>query len=276
MKKEYFGLVLTASIIILSILLVGCQSGVSQEQYEGIANQLVAAKGQISKLQDETNSLQSETEVVGAELQTAMGKVAALEGQVNGLKEQYELVGATRAETAEKIVSYYHQTHVYSAYDLYVCGDMASDVWNMLKAQAINALIVVGNTDTAIGDILQSNHGWVLAEVAPGEYLALETTAGYTVPASQNALYYQGWYFNSPGDLKTYNRLFDEYNVRVDMRNQLAAEANEVREEHNRATSQAEVDKLEAVHDKLAELIEAQEAEMNSIHAEIDKLATRL
>ena len=38
----------------------------------------------------------------------------------------------------------------------------------MLKTQGINALMVVGDINTPITDITQSNHAWVLAEVSPG------------------------------------------------------------------------------------------------------------
>jgi hypothetical protein len=275
MKKRVLSALLVC-VCLLSIVLVGCQQGgVAQELYDQLGEQLNKAKEQLSeqrdensKLQDKINDVQSEKMVLETELQEARA-------EINELQNQNELTGATPAETAEKIVKYYHDTHVYSTYDLFICSDMASEVWNMLKAQGINARIVIGNVDAAIGDILLSNHAWVLAEVAPGEYLALETTGGFVVPESQNALYYRGWYFDSPAKLKSNNQLVREYNIRVGIRNQIAAEANKVIEEHNKATSQSEVDKLEAVHSKLLELIEAQEAELNRIKAEIDSLATR-
>jgi hypothetical protein len=165
---------------------------------------------------------------------------------------------------------------VYSTYDLFVCSDMASEVRNMLKAQGINAVIVVGDIDKAVPDIIQSDHAWVLAEVASGEYLALETTGGFAVPESKNTLYYQGWFFDSPKELKSHNELIREYNVRVEIRNHLAAEANEVRDEYNLATKQSTADRLKAVHDKLKELIEVHEAELNKISAELRGLATEL
>src|SRR5208337_4944295 len=82
---------------------------------------------------------------------------------------------------ANVIVANYHETHTYSLTDLYVCGDMASDVWDMLKTQGINAKLNVGRVDQDISDIKDANHVWVLAEVAPNSYLALEATGGYSV-----------------------------------------------------------------------------------------------
>jgi len=268
-------LILTTVVFLISFLLTGCQGGVAPEDYDLMAAKLQTALSKIAEMQGQVNDMEAEKEALNAELQVAKAKVAELRGQVGGLKEQYELVGATTAETAEKIVRYYHETHEYSTSDLFICSDMASEVWNMLKAQGISAIIVVGNKDTAIGDILLSNHAWVLAEVAPGEYLALETTAGRVVTESENALYYRGWTFDSPADLKANNQLVRAYNIRVGIRNQIVAEDREVVAEYNQATNQSTADKLEAVHKKLIELIEAQEAEMNKIKAEIDSLATK-
>jgi len=276
-------LALITAVFLLSFLLAGCGGGgIAQEVYDRATAQLEDAQEKITEaqtkfteVQDKLNDLEAQGAAAAAELKTAQAKVAELQAQVSGLKEQYELVGATPAETAEKIVRNYYETHEYSTTDLFVCSDMAAEVWNMLKAQGIKAVMVVGNKDAAIGDIIQSNHAWVLAEVAPGEQLALETTGGFAVPKSENPLYYRGWSFDSPRELKSYNQLFREYNVRVGIHNEIVDEVNEVRDEHNQATNQSTADKLEAVHNKLIELMEAQEAEMNSIKAEINSLATR-
>jgi len=287
MKK--LTLVIITVVILVSFLLVGCGGGISQELYEGVVDQLTKAKEQVAKLQDEAKEFQDEAkafqeeaqtwqkekEDFAAEIKEAQAKVTQLEAQFSGLKEQYELVGATPAETAEKIVRYYHETHVYSAYDLFVCSDMASEVWNMLKAQGIDAVIMVGNKDKIITDILQSNHAWVLADVAPGEKLALETTAGQVVQKSENALYYRGWSFKSPRELKSHNELVREYNLRVGIHNEIVNEANDVLDEYNQATNQTTADKLEAVYEKLTELVKAQEAEMEEVKAEINSLATK-
>ncbi len=276
MKKKLL-LALITSIFILSITLVGCQTtGITQVQYDQLAAQLTDAQAKLSKAQNDLTKLQSEKAAVDAELQKAQAKINELQGQVGGLKEQATLTGATPAETAAKIVKNYIETHVYSTIDYFICSDMASEVWNMLKAQGIKAVIVVGNKDTAISNILQSDHAWVLAEVNPGEYLALEATGGYVVPRSKNALYYRGWSFDSPVALKSHNELVREYNTRVGIRNQIAAEDNKVIEENNKATDPATAERLEAVHNKLVELIQQQEAALNNVMSEINKLATPL
>jgi predicted nucleic acid-binding Zn-ribbon protein len=281
MRNHKLALVLASVVILFSILPAGCE-GITGEQNTGVDDQLIAAKEQITALQNEAQKLKAEKAAVAAQLQTAQDKIAGmeeqisgLESQVSGLKEQYELVGATKTETAENIVRYYHETHVYSSYDLFVCSDMASEVWNMLKAQGIDADIIVGNKDKVITDVLQSNHAWVRAEVAPGEYLALEATEGTAVPKSENALYYRGWSFDSPKELKRHNELVQEYNVMVDVINLTSDKAQEVAAELNKATNQTEAGKLKAVYDELMELINAQEAKMKDIRTELNSLATR-
>jgi hypothetical protein len=103
---------------------------------------------------------------------------------------------------ANEIVSDYHKTHIYTLNDMYVCVDMASDIWDMLKAQGINAKINVGNVDKDITDIRDADHAWVLAEISPGSYLALEATGGYSVQKTDNPRYYYGWSYDNPKELK--------------------------------------------------------------------------
>ncbi|MFC1914038.1 hypothetical protein ACFLXF_02055 [Chloroflexota bacterium] len=273
--NNYKLILIAIMAVLLTGLLVGC-GGVPVEQYDGVAAQLREAQKQNVELQSEINQLEAQSKNLEAELEASKAQAGQLQSQISGLKEEYELVGKTQAETAEKIVKYYHETHVYSTYDLFVCSDMASEVWNMLKAQGINAIIVVGDIDMTVSDIILCDHAWVLAEVAPGEYLALEATGGYVVPESKNPLYYRGWFFDSPSGLKSHNELVREYNVRVEIRNNINDEANEVAKEYNQATSPQVADRLKAVFDKLVELREAQEAELSKINAELKGLATEL
>lgn len=134
-------------------------------------------------------------------------------------QEEYELVGETPTDTAINIVKRYHETHIYSKHDFFVCSDMALDVWNMLKAQGINSLIQIGNVKTRAKDITETDHAWVLAETSPGHYLALETTGGYAV--RDNPLYYEGWSFDNPREYKRFVELKQEYDIRVSIIKQL-------------------------------------------------------
>ncbi len=189
--KSKVVLILTITLVLLSCLFVGC--GVSQEVYEKVNTQLRASQAQVAELQSE----------------------------IRDLKERYEIVCETPTETAENIVKCYHENHIYSKYDLFVCSDMVLDVWDMLKAQGIDALIHIGNVETGAKEITEANHAWVLAEVSPGYYLALETTGGYAVWEKDNSLYYQGWSFDNPREYKRFVELKYEYNIRVSIIKQL-------------------------------------------------------
>jgi len=183
--KSKFVLILTIIAVLLSCLFAGC--GISQEEYDRVSAQLTASQAQVFELQNE----------------------------IRELKEQYEIIGETPAETAENIVKRYHETHIYSKHDFFVCSDMALDVWNMLKAQEIDALIQIGNVKTSAKDITDVDHAWVLAETSPGHYLALETTGGYVIYKDDNELYYRGWSFDNPREYKRFVELKQEYNTRI-------------------------------------------------------------
>ncbi len=173
----------------LSCILVGCTGGIPQEQYDNVKTQLENSQKQVTLLQSD----------------------------IKELKQKYEIIGETPDKTAENIVKRYHETHIYAKYDFFVCADMALDVWDMCKAQGINAVIKVGNVETEAKNITEANHAWVLAETTPGKYLALETTGGYAVWGSDNLLYYQGWSFDNPREYKRWVELKQEYNIRVQL-----------------------------------------------------------
>jgi hypothetical protein len=110
----------------------------------------------------------------------------------------------------KKIVEDYHKTHTYSKEDMFVCADMAIDVWNMVETQGIHAIIKAGAVDKDITELRNVNHAWVMAEVAPDEWIALETTGGFLVCPVQplclknNTRYYSGWNYASPKEFKEY------------------------------------------------------------------------
>jgi len=191
--------------VFLLSLLTSC--GISQEEYGRLNTELEASQEQITELQEELNASQAQ--------------VTELQRDVTELRGEYELVGETPADTAENIVKRYYETHIYSTYDFFVCADMSLDVWNMLKAHGIDALIQIGNVERAAEDMVDSNHAWVLAEISPSNYLALETTSGKAVTEEENPLYYKGWSFDNPREYKEFEELKQKYNVRVSIVNQL-------------------------------------------------------
>lgn len=192
------------------------------EEKNSLTGQLEGMQSDLANAQAEFRALQVEYDRVNAQFRDSEAQVTELQSEIRELKERYEIVGETPTETVENIVERYHETHIYSEYDFFVCSDMALDVWDMLKAQGIDALIQIGNVQTRAEDITKANHAWVLAEVSPGYYLALETTGGYAVWRTDNPLYYEGWPFDNPREYKRFVELRYEYNIRVNLIEQLA------------------------------------------------------
>jgi hypothetical protein len=273
MKKK-IALVFVTILLLLTAVLTGCSSGsgITQAQLDEVNAQKAAVQTQLDKAQTDLASAQTEKI---AEVNTLNTQVKDLTKQIADLKAQYEWVGLTPAQTVEKLVQNYTATHTYSTTDMFICGDMSSEVWNMCKAQGITSVIAIGDPNSAITNILQSNHAWVLADIGGGQKLALETTAGIVMTQAEHPLYYHGWYFSSPTDLKANNDLIKEYNVRVGFRNMLVSEVNSAMALYNNSDNQADADKYMVLYTKLQQLKTDQETILNQLKAQIDSLATR-
>jgi uncharacterized Zn finger protein (UPF0148 family) len=176
---------------------------------------------------------------------------------------------------ANEIVANYHKTHTYSLNDMYVCGDMASDIWDMLKAQGINAKINVGNVDKDITKIGDANHAWVLAEVAPNQYLALEATGGFSVPQTENPRYYYGWTFYNPKQLKNYMQLSRQYNDAAEKYNAASNDYNAIVSQYNNAGVLTKVSLKSQLDDKKL-LLQQRTQDLNQISQQISALLSSL
>jgi hypothetical protein len=230
MKKKILLALLTA-LLLLTVVLSGCggSGGVPQADYDKVTAQLkdvqaqlADAQSKLTKAQADLAALQTVKPAADTDLKAAQAQVAALQKQVSDLKAKYEYTGLTTEQKVVQLIKNYYDAHNYME-DIYDCNDMSGDIWNMLKKQGINSLLAVGNIDMPITDIAQSNHAWVLAEITPGTYLALETTLGTTVARKDNGGYYRGWSFKTPADVIKYQEIFAQYNILVDYRNTLAA-----------------------------------------------------
>jgi len=140
---------------------------------------------------------------------------------------------SARAQLLSQIVSDYHRDHTYRKDDSFVCGDMASDVWNIVQTKGISAKIMIGNVERDVTSPRDYNHAWVLAELSAEESLALEATGGYVVRYEENARYYSGHAFSTPRQLKEYSSLAQQsnaanlkYNNAVDDYNQMVGQYN--------------------------------------------------
>ncbi|MBN1693402.1 MAG: hypothetical protein JW845_07605 [Dehalococcoidales bacterium] len=274
MKKKIF-IALAAVVVLFSIVFTGCSGGVSQGKYDQIVDQLADAESQLTQAQNSLAALQAEKDDLDALYQDTITQLSGVTQQLNELQAQYEFIGLTDAEIAEQIVINYEASHLYER-DVYDCNNMASDVWNMLKAQGIDAVIVVGSVEYIITDIVQSDHAWVLAEVAPGEFLALDATIGHAFTPETGSRYFRGWSFANPADLKINDDLRTEYNAHVVFRNLLNNEANIAAGLYSNSTTQAEADKWLSLYDKLKELKDDQEALAINLMSQILALATEL
>jgi hypothetical protein len=227
LTKEILALMSKSSVFLISVvtaalffsLLTGCVT--SPAGSGETSAELEAARKQIDELEDKLGDSQA--------------KVTALQQQIMELGAEIGLTGDTPDETARNIVKHYHDIHTYSKADLFVCADMAMDVWNMLQAQGIDAVIQIGNVEKAVTDMQESSHAWVVAEVAPGEFLALETTNGQAVSRAENPLYYAGWSFDNPQEYKRFEELKYEHNIRVSVYNSMVEETEGAYQEYQAA-----------------------------------------
>ena len=113
-----------------------------------------------------------------------------------------------KIKVVEEIARDYHKSHTYSEQDLFVCADMVVDVWNLLKSRGINAKIRAGNMEKDDLDLREVNHAWVIAEVEPFTWLAVETTTGEVVYKDEEDKYYgKAFDFNSPKEFKKFIEL---------------------------------------------------------------------
>ncbi|MFC2070240.1 hypothetical protein ACFLTB_03590 [Chloroflexota bacterium] len=217
MLKDRIILISIISVALVVSLFMGCGAAPAGSDNA----ELEAAREQIEELENQ--------------LSDAQAKIATLQQQILDLGAESELAGDTPEETAKNIIEQYHETHTYSRTDLFVCADMAMGVWNMLQAQGIDAVIQIGDIQKAVVNMQDSGHAWVLAEVAPGQNLALETTNGQVVTRSENPLYYAGWSFDNPAEYKRFEELKYEHNIRVEVYNSLVEDNNQVVSDYNAA-----------------------------------------
>ena len=127
-----------------------------------------------------------------------------------------ELNEASKVEKVESIAQDYYRTHTYIDDDIFDCDNMAQDVWNILRTEGINSKIVVGNVnETGNLTIENCDHVWLLAEVSPNEWIAVETTNGEVVYKEDNENYYEGFLFSNPKNYREFIKLYGDYNYQL-------------------------------------------------------------
>ena len=144
------------------------------------------------------------------------------------LKEQ-------KINICKEVAQQYYKTHTYVQNNVFDCDNMACDIWNMLKTKGINAEIVVGNIDLDEYDMEDWNHAWILAEVAPDTWLAIECTGGHIVYRDDNPRYYSGHFFSNPKSLRDFNQLYRDYQIQLNEYNNAVDFYNALVNEYNNA-----------------------------------------
>ncbi|MGC8660194.1 MAG: hypothetical protein ACP5U1_14105 [Desulfomonilaceae bacterium] len=138
-----------------------------------------------------------------------------------------------RIRLVDSIVKDYARSHTYSKKDLFVCVDMAVDLWNRLQTQGVKTIIKAGSVskdmswlkNDARSFLREMDHVWLLFEVENGKYLPLETTGGFIVfsDAPNSDRYFVGPEFDTPRQFKRFmearNRFFTVCEQAERMRN---------------------------------------------------------
>jgi hypothetical protein len=92
-----------------------------------------------------------------------------------------------------------------------------------------------------INSMLKANHAWVMAQVAPTNWLALETTGGFVVQSADNPNYYWGRSFASPKEFKEYSALRQELNEAISKREKATDHYNEMVTQYNGADGYSKI-----------------------------------
>ena len=140
-----------------------------------------------------------------------------------------------KIKICEEVAQQYYETHTYIQNDVFDCDNMACDVWNILKTKGINAKIVVGNIDLEEYGIEDWNHAWIIAEVSPNTWLAIECTSGCVVYRWDNPRYYYGHFFSNPKSLRDFNQLYREYQIQSNAYSNAIDFYNAIVDEYNNA-----------------------------------------
>ena len=107
-----------------------------------------------------------------------------------------------KEEICAEVVANFVARHT-SIPEHFVCVEFAAGVWHELMKKGVQAKVRFGST--GIASIHQADHAWVMAEVSPGNWLAIVPQRGVVYPESGSA-YYRGYDFSDDGPVREYNR----------------------------------------------------------------------
>jgi hypothetical protein len=166
-----------------------------------------------------------------------------------------------KEEICAEVVANFVARHTYIP-DHFVCVEFAAGVWYELLKKGVNAKIRVGSQN--ISTVYRTDHAWVMAEVSPGNWLAIEPQQGVVYPES-GSFYYRGFDFAGDGPVREHNKLLkrvldarQKYHNAVNVSNDYVARYNKGdwvakqailpvinQQQQNVAMRQAEMNELE-------------------------------
>jgi hypothetical protein len=128
------------------------------------------------------------------------------------------LLRNTKAQRIARLAHAYQKTHTYTLQDEFACVDMSVDLWNQIETAGIRAGLMAGNIQTDITGlrpvnivhyVSQMNHAWVVAEIEPGRWIPVESTAGVIVSPLdlKYSRYFSGEFFTNPREFKRFEEL---------------------------------------------------------------------
>lgn len=170
-----------------------------------------------------------------------------------------EILEERNVRISEEIVKQYYETHVKNGSQMLECGDMACDVWELLENEGIHAKIMIGRLDREVANISEANHAWIVAEISPNTWLALDPTEGKN---ATNPLYYSGWHFLTPADFRTYEQLLTQFNDQSSKYGAERLKYQRMVEEYNNAGILAKIEMNDKVQTQKA-IVEQREEDMS-------------
>ena len=163
---------------------------------------------------------------------------------------------------SEEMVRKYHENHASNKSEMMECRDMACDVWELLETEGIHAKIMIGRLDREVANISEADHAWVVAEIAPNKWLALDPTEGQS---ATNPLYYIGWHFATPTDFRTYEQLLTQFNDQSSIYETERLKYQHMIEEYNNAGILTKIEMNDKVQNQKAIVEQKQEDMSNTL-----------
>ncbi len=112
--------------------------------------------------------------------------------------------GYTWQNKVEEIGRQYHASHIYIENET-DCNDMVIDIWNMLLAQGIKSVIVIGVLGNPFPDFNECDHAWLNVFDSSGGFITIESTTGkvYYSNTPGNEDYIGSFFYKKPSDLRS-------------------------------------------------------------------------